>query len=60
MEQELKWIATDEEILVISLGRNFSQQIGRPISAQELYRPYKISRNNQELAVFFRTIIFQT
>lgn len=55
LEQKLKWLATDEEILALSLGKPLSdRQTGRSLTAQELYRPYKIVRDNQEIAIFFR------
>ncbi len=46
IEAGFNWIATDEEILFRSLGRNKT--------AEELYRPYSIQRKYGELALIFR------
>ena len=51
----IKWIATDEEILALSLGRGVrSGGDDSIISSGELYRPYKYSNNGDEIHLFFR------
>jgi alpha-amylase/alpha-mannosidase (GH57 family) len=51
----VKWMATDEEILFLSLA---VEEAGRPRSAPArsavLYRPYKIAVDGDELSVLFR------
>ena len=48
----LKWIATDEEVLSMSLGRAIAH--GRALSSKELFKPYLLQRENCSLAVIFR------
>jgi len=48
----IKWIATDEEVLLRSLGRDDTR--GRALSSQELFSPYLLRRDNCSLNVIFR------
>jgi len=50
IEGGLHWAATDEEVLFKTLGR--------PKTAEELYRPYSIQRKHGELALIFRDKAF--
>ena len=48
----IKWIATDEEVLSLSLGRHGAA--GRSMSSNELFTPYRLKRDNCELDIIFR------
>ncbi len=48
----IKWIATDEEVLVRSLGR--SDVRTRTMSSSELFIPYHLKRDDCELDIIFR------
>ena len=50
MDNDINWIATDEEILENSIGTNLKDLRLRKL----LYRPYVIKRNNKFLYIFFR------
>ncbi|MCL4322236.1 MAG: glycoside hydrolase family 57 protein [Deltaproteobacteria bacterium] len=50
IDNNIKWIATDEEILSNSIGLNFADLNNRKL----LYRPYAIKRDNGYLYMFFR------
>ncbi len=54
-EAGIKWIATDEEILSISLGRGVrGGGDDSIISSGELYRPYNLQVNGSSINMFFR------
>jgi len=48
----IRWIATDEEVLSKSLGREVSK--GRTLSSAELFKPYVIEKDNCKLDIIFR------
>ncbi len=48
----IKWIATDEEVLSMTLGRSISQ--GRSLLSKELFKPYLLQRDNCSLNIIFR------
>ena len=48
----IKWIATDEEVLARSLGRNAGG--GRELSSQELFKPYRVEVQGNSLDIIFR------
>lgn len=51
----IQWIATDEEILSLSLGRGVrGGGDDSIISSGELYKPYKLQVNGAEINIFFR------
>ncbi len=50
MDNDINWIATDEEILENSIGTNLKDLRLRKL----LYRPYVIKRNDKFLYIFFR------
>ena len=50
MDNDINWIATDEEILENSIGTNLKDLRLRKL----LYRPYIIKRNGKFLYIFFR------
>jgi alpha-amylase/alpha-mannosidase (GH57 family) len=50
MDNDINWIATDEEILENSIGTNLEDLRLRKL----LYRPYIIKRNGKFLYIFFR------
>ena len=50
IDNNVKWIATDEEILSNSVGLNFADFNNRKL----LYRPYAVKRDNGYLYMFFR------
>ncbi len=50
LDNGIKWIATDEEILSNSIGVNFSDSNNRKL----LYRPYVAQRDGRQLYIFFR------
>jgi len=50
IDNKLKWIATDEDILANSIGINLSNTQNRKF----LYKPYIIKRNGGFLYIFFR------
>ena len=48
----IKWIATDEEVLSMSLGRPLAE--GRPLLSSELFKPYLLKRDSAALSIVFR------
>ncbi|MHB1661873.1 MAG: glycoside hydrolase family 57 protein, partial [bacterium] len=50
MDNNINWIATDEEILSNSIGVNFADFNARKL----LYKPYVIKRDGRYLYIFFR------
>ena len=48
----IKWIATDEEILAMSLNRTVGE--GRALSSEELFKPYLLKRDGSSLNIIFR------
>ena len=51
----VKWIATDEEILFLSLRMRKGERFKTiPRDANALYKPYKIAVENKELFILFR------
>jgi alpha-amylase/alpha-mannosidase (GH57 family) len=48
----IKWIATDEEILYKSLGRNDVR--GRGLPSRDFFSPYQLRRENCSLNIIFR------
>jgi len=51
----IEWIATDEEILALSLSRGIRRSgDNRIIKTGELYQPYKMTIKDKSLSIFFR------
>ncbi|MBD3233759.1 MAG: hypothetical protein GF315_08550, partial [candidate division Zixibacteria bacterium] len=51
----IKWIATDEEVLALSLGKSPDRNDNNNVSTSgDLYYPYKVSQDDYELSVIFR------
>lgn len=50
IDNKIKWIATDEDILSNSIGVNFANLNNRKL----LYMPYAVKRDNGHLYMFFR------
>ena len=54
-EQGIKWIATDEEILAMSLGKGVrGGGDDSLITTGELYQPYQITVDSKSIDIFFR------
>lgn len=54
-EQGIKWIATDEEILAMSLGKGVrGGGDDSLITTGELYQPYQITVDGKSIDIFFR------
>ncbi|RKY87536.1 hypothetical protein DRQ09_04350 [candidate division KSB1 bacterium] len=54
IEENIKWIATDEEILSKSINVPFRDEKGAIINKSVLYKPYKIVSEKGELTIVFR------
>lgn len=54
-EQGVNWIATDEQILALSLGRTIGQgKAARGLAPAEIYKPYVIRKDGREITIIFR------
>jgi len=51
----IKWVASDEEILALSLGRSADRREANNVSATtELYQPYLVGERENQISIIFR------
>ncbi|MGI8784854.1 MAG: glycoside hydrolase [Acidobacteriota bacterium] len=53
-ENGVQWIASDEDVLHVSLASTGQAHPKQPLAPSQLHRPYRYRSGNRDIAIFFR------